>query len=270
MTRPRRNPIWSRTRYPIALDRLEDLGVPAGEILAVIRDFETPWDEYSRLVTWLWTRAGLRDRATAAQERAFREARTAAERGWDAADNADPDFRIEKQRVEYAFNLLGDELADGAWYFDRNGDWERVPFWYDGVPEWDVDKERLQSDEYRTVMTDWGGPMATSAKEIEDEHGVWILERVYRTSGERRCPIGADYEEFVSAKHARDGRCPMCDEPIGAEHGFIYLGDGWGEFIYRHETPEGDEEYYDRSGERRRRTLSQRDLEGLTGVPRRR
>lgn len=155
--------------------------------------------------------------------------------------------KIEKEQVEWVFSLTGGELADAPLRFAEvktepyrmagglKGSvltvrrwWRR--WWYDGVPEyarrdltggWD-------DQNYITIVTDclFGEP----PKKIIAKGKVWRRVAVYTSSGEGECP---GHGRAVAEDEAKDGRCPLCEDPVGKEHGMIYLGDGWAEVVYR-------------------------------------
>ena len=229
--RPRRNPLVIDDATLIALDRLEDLGVHPGAMLGRAQRMTTAEDQYSTVVNWLHHE----DRGRLGRVRQYiADARAAALAGWDEADHRDEAYMGTRDAIARAFSVYSDELADHAWYCgdasdtdylaefpDTWGAWLRYQFWYEGVPEHDAtDKNRLQGDEYRTVLV---SASTESRKELADEHGIWVLERHF------------------SAPHPPRGEPWTMGTPY------------WGEYVYRLKTPEGDEEYFYRnSGERRR------------------
>jgi hypothetical protein len=133
----------------------------------------------------------------------------------------------EREQVEYVFGLTGGELDDEPWGgFKYN---------YDGPPDYAASDYPDRYDfnvQYRTVIGDFlfGGPPEV----IEDDQGVWHKSGMFTTSGETECPL---HDQPVEEE-----RCPLCDEARGDEHGYIYIGDGWAEVIFRLELPEEDEE----------------------------
>lgn len=81
---------------------------------------------------------------------------------------------------------------------------------------------------------------------------MWLLQRVYAGRIEAECPLrdvdDEDQDEVYTQREGGVGappaeRCYLCDEERGAEHGYIYLGEGWVEAVYRLETvDDGDNE----------------------------
>jgi hypothetical protein len=74
---------------------------------------------------------------------------------------------------------------------------------------------------------------------IYDPAGAWIRVGRYASSSETECPGQHEDEgSIVRADHCVGGdRCPLCEEKIGEEHGYIYMGDGCSETLYRREDP---------------------------------
>jgi hypothetical protein len=114
----------------------------------------------------------------------------------------------EREQIEVVFGLLSGELEKKPWEFEGGG---RFTWWYEGIPEYAKDEPGLgaRNYEYATAITEesWG-PLETP----------WGWERVarYTSSGEAPHPdllvTGADD-----------------DDPERT----IYLGEGWGETVYR-------------------------------------
>jgi hypothetical protein len=151
----------------------------------------------------------------------------------------------ERQQVEWVFGLTGGELNDEPW----NG----FAYNFDGVPEWAHSdfKDRHDRD-YHTVVSCflYGGP----PERIADAFGVWTRQATYPSSGETECPlrdVEAEEQEAIYAHREkrfnlpRIERCFLCDEERGHDHGYIYLGDGWAECVFRREGRETnyDDEY---------------------------
>lgn len=131
----------------------------------------------------------------------------------------------ERQEIEWVFMLTGGELNDAPWGgFAYN---------YDGVPEWAAsDFDDRFDHEYRTIIGCfvYGSP----PEQIVDAEGVWELRATFASSGEAECPLRPEVVE--------DERCPLCDEPSGEPHGYIYLGDGWAEAVYRLQSDDLDDD----------------------------
>jgi hypothetical protein len=139
----------------------------------------------------------------------------------------------ERAQVELVFGLTGGELDDEPWHgFAYN---------YKGVPEYvRSDFTDRYDREYRTVVACflYGAP----PERIVDDAGEWTLQATYSSSGEAECPlkdIDATEQEEIYAhreKHfnlPRIARCFLCDEQRGDEHGYLYLGEGWLEAVFK-------------------------------------
>jgi hypothetical protein len=169
--------------------------------------------------------------------------------------------RIEREQVEHVFGLTGGELSDRAWHYvaekvsqvdgkpftPAN---ERVPmdetsacrlfhYWYDGAPEYVASEYRNETREIRTVVCCalFGMPPAIMWDAATGDRWARIAD--FRSSGETGCPgQQEDGGNLVTDAHtAGSERCVLCDEEKGAPHGMIYIGEGWGEFLYVRETP---------------------------------
>lgn len=165
--------------------------------------------------------------------------------------------KIERERVEWVFGLTGGELEDEAWEGNR--------YWFDGPPEYGGEDFRDQyapGVEYRTVVRN--ALYAPSRQEIQGEPTAkgpgpsWRLVRTFTSSGETECPGRGDTsgETLLVGGHlapglrkmetvgaykvgaVTDGRCPLCEAEKGQPHGFIYLGEGWVEVVYRRQVEE--------------------------------
>jgi hypothetical protein len=84
----------------------------------------------------------------------------------------------------------------------------------------------------------WSDAFCTAAppERIADAEGIWELQATFVSSGEAECPQGTESVE--------EERCPLCDEARGQSHGYIYLGDGWAEAVFRNDprNPSYDDE----------------------------
>jgi hypothetical protein len=143
---------------------------------------------------------------------------------------------IEKEQVEWVFGLTGGELSDEPWLVavENHGEEEARTFvyWYEGVPEYAAEDHKDRFDEgvqYRTIVKDCSCLVPMHEK-LRDEQGEWVLVRTFSSSGETECPAKNDDETKIAEK-----KCLLCDADPGDEHGFIYLGDGWLEAIYRNQ-----------------------------------
>jgi hypothetical protein len=163
-----------------------------------------------------------------------------------SAVSADEDD-AERQQVEWVFGLTGGELDDEPW----NG----FRYNFEGVPDWARPDFKDRYDrEYRTVVSCflYGGP----PERIVDASGEWTLQATYGSSGETECPlrdIAPEEQEAIYAHREKQfnlphiERCFLCDEERGDDHGYIYLGDGWADCVFRLEGRDTnyDDEYDD-------------------------
>lgn len=173
-----------------------------------------------------------------------------------AEEAAAKEARIERESVEEVFRLTGGELetkpwepwipahpldADDllriAWHgFGPGSNQTIFRYWYEGVPDYVGRNEfpDIHDTEYRTVVTDLLYQSSVLAENGCLRDGAeWKRVRVFQSSGETRCP-GAYHEDGDEPVVDADG-CPYCEEKPGEEHGYIYLGDGWAEVVYRRE-----------------------------------
>lgn len=174
---------------------------------------------------------------------------------WDEAT-------IERMRTECVFGLGGGELGGEAW--------GGYAYWFEGVPDyargdfpWEEDCPDCTGGVHDMGGKELGCPTCDGRARIdakyrtciyymtakEDLHGgAWRLVATFRSSGERECwfdgPGCDDY--LVTDREAREtrrtaglavpqdeeNRCPLCEDS-----GSIYLGDGWGEAVYRSTVP---------------------------------
>lgn len=172
-----------------------------------------------------------------------------------ATEMTEAEARQEREQVEHVFGLTGGELADRPWTGGKSVQesgfsnapqrdtcerpWTRH-YWYEGVPEYAESDFDTYAETYRTTVECalYGRP----AVELFDADGArWVFQQSFSHSGETQCP-GADDDEHggkVTAAHTAGGtECYLCGESEGDEHGYIYLGDGWVEAVYRLEDRE--------------------------------
>jgi len=137
----------------------------------------------------------------------------------------------EREEIEWVFGLTGGELADKPWAGHK--------YWYEGVP--DYAGEDFADDEegtqYRTVVCCYA--CSNPPDELGDEEGTYKLAKVYSNSGETTCPGHSDQD---NAGRVTEEQCPLCDMKQGEKHGYIYLGDGWAEAVYKLEPPEEEDD----------------------------
>ena len=154
------------------------------------------------------------------------------------------DALIERESVEWVLTLTGGELdaqprvTDAGYHFTYS---------YDGIPEWagdDFDDKYDSGVEYFTMVRNC---FFGEAPEVIAFNGrTYSREAVYVNSGERECPM-RDMHECGGFEDTptvvEDGRtvtaveneeCYLCGAMRGEGHGYIYLGDGWCEVVYRH------------------------------------
>ncbi|HEY6009735.1 MAG TPA: hypothetical protein VIU40_15525, partial [Geobacteraceae bacterium] len=163
---------------------------------------------------------------------------------------------VEREQVSWVFGLTGGELSDVPWFYaydtageegERAG---RLPecevgrgvfrHWYDSAPEYATDN--FTRDERRSAGADvrtavvcalYGMPPAVLWDEGDGSR--WERAVFYQFSGETECPSRhGDYDLVENDAHTP---CPLCEEEWNEPHGWIYLGDGWGEVVYRRAAP---------------------------------
>lgn len=172
--------------------------------------------------------------------------------------------QIDKAKVEEVFRLQG-ELDDKPITFPEgyNDDGTQSMTWpegtprvllidmteptrsfrysYDGAPEYageDFDFDAETFTVIRNVM--FGLPERVL---VDDNGKIWMRAAVYTGSGETECPCatfdpltqedGRDLKVTQEQADVHDGKvCHLCEEPVGQEHGFIYLGEGESEVVY--------------------------------------
>jgi hypothetical protein len=171
----------------------------------------------------------------------------------------DDEKRIERTCVEYVFGLTGGELEDKPWepwvpnteesfpyLYDQASERWTFTYWYDGLPDWCAHdyKDRYDAT-YRTVVRHclWGLPPET----VLEKGVTWRRKAHFVSSGETECCLKEPWENDVLELHSKRP-CEYCEAQEGEEHGYIYLGDGWCEVIYRaddepEEEDEPDHEY---------------------------
>lgn len=137
----------------------------------------------------------------------------------------------ERAQVELVFGLTGGELNDDPWcptYVTETYGETRTyvaTYNYDGPPEWAEDThDDWATVTYRTMVRDnLIGCDAPSV--VNDDNGTWQKVATYASSGETDC-----YCE------GNDKACYLC----GGD-GYVYVGDGWAEIVYRLETEETED-----------------------------
>ncbi len=172
---------------------------------------------------------------------------------------------IERACVEAVFRLGGGELSDTPWEASyttergkdagESGYIVKFPHWYEGIPEWAADevlgttkwdsrrdRHSVEGATYRTLIPA-ADPYSGPPEELRDENGTWKLLRTFTSSGETECVYrGGDEGDMVMLRHVdKRGLCPYCEEEYRKPHGYIYLGDGACEAVYRLVEAEGSE-----------------------------
>lgn len=150
--------------------------------------------------------------------------------------------RDEKERteVEWVMGLTGGELEDKPlrflevrkvlpWQPGEFKDWKPQiefhrwwrPYWYTGSPDYAREIDRRWRGEVMTIVSDETFGMLP--RKIIARGKVWRKVARFASSGECECPNGQG--EAIGAEG-----CTFCEEKI--THGYLYLGDGWGESVY--------------------------------------
>ncbi len=157
---------------------------------------------------------------------------------------------IERTQVEAVFGLGGGELDDQPLTAtDASGREISIAYHFDGVPEYaGSDHPDHWDRDYFTVVR-YGTPSEVLTTTNDDGNvQTYRLRAHYLSSGETECVhrSGAPEDALVTAEQATRSPvleslrafCPYCEADGGEAHGYIYLGDGWGEAIYRRDrTP---------------------------------
>lgn len=153
---------------------------------------------------------------------------------------------LQRQCIEEVFRVHGEletkpfmcKEADDE---DDEGREREFAYWYTGVPDYAHDDfEDRDDEEYITIiLADCQAPNYLVV-EKDGTRNTWQFEESYASSGEVECPYRASGEpsdKEVITDHLEpsisSSLCPFCDEKIGDSHGFIYLGDGWCEAVYK-------------------------------------
>lgn len=147
----------------------------------------------------------------------------------------DAEARLERECVEWVFGLTGGELDDKPVKYTYDTEYETGKhgtflYTYDGVPEYAAgdygDLHGVNAPDYFTAVACclYGMP----AEEISVDGHAFKRIATYQSSGETECCcVGCDEDPFAGKA------CPYCERAPGEEHGYIYLGDGWCEVVYR-------------------------------------
>lgn len=182
-----------------------------------------------------------------------------------AEEAAAKEAKIERESVEAVFSLTGGELESKPWEpwipahaldaddllriaghgFGPESNQTIFRYWYEGVPDYVGRNEfpDIHDAEFRTVVTQ---RLYESSVLLENgslrDGAEWKRVRVFESSGETRCPGAREGYDDDDADGPPEGKnvvgsdgCPYCEEKPGEKHGYIYLGDGWAEVVYRRE-----------------------------------
>ena len=122
--------------------------------------------------------------------------------------DVDSDADLAREQIEIVFALGGGELESAPW--------EGVgAFWYEGPPEYAAsDFADRWEREYRTAIV----YCLFSAPPCPEG---WEIVGSYASSGESEC-------HCLMAEGTPEAECPVCEGG-----GYVYLGDGWAEVVYR-------------------------------------
>jgi len=171
----------------------------------------------------------------------------------------------EREEIEQVFSLTGGELEDKPWHYVRwvqqRPDWGKdqkqehdyksdpgkLRFWYEGVPDYaggDFKDQYHPRVEYRTAVYDRSCGHIGPDDLIEDDDGsIWRCVAWFASSGEVQCPLWDNDEgdHLVKDEDCKNPDMPdvcyLCEHDVhGDEHGYIYLGDGWGEGVFKLES----------------------------------
>jgi hypothetical protein len=142
---------------------------------------------------------------------------------------------VARQQIEWVFGLTGGELSAGPW--------AGYAYWYEGLPSYaaqDYPDRFKEGVEYRTVIH--SGLFSAPPTTLDG----FAFVQSFSSSGECECPGQSedgdsedDGDSVVCVTHCADGEttCALCGESLGESHGYIYLGDGECEAVYRREVP---------------------------------
>jgi hypothetical protein len=139
---------------------------------------------------------------------------------------------IEREEVECVFGLTGGELADESWAGHK--------YWYEGIPDYageDFTDEYAEEVRYRTIVCCY--LFSSPPEKLESDEGSYCLAKTYANSGETTCPGHSDQD---NAGQVVEEMCPLCEMKKGEAHGYIHLGDGWAEAVYRLEIKTEEED----------------------------
>jgi hypothetical protein len=163
----------------------------------------------------------------------------------ESRHESEKEAAIEREQVERVLRLTGGELDDKPWHYwlahrysdgtamdtgDIDSFYEgRSHYWYEGAPD-GSEIEDSASRNLRTLIAFGGGYMSAPNPELYDGDGIWKLVHSWNHSGETECPgqqYNRDGTKTVTEETSTDGECHLCEEKIGEDHRFIYIGEGY-------------------------------------------
>jgi hypothetical protein len=142
---------------------------------------------------------------------------------------------MEREQVEWVFGLTGGELETKPLRLAERLDKEWIRrhwarYWYEGVPDYVSRETWATKGEYLTIVSQL--LCATAPDHFWARGRLWRLVKQFANSGETECP-GRDDGDGVVVLEEDGEECRFCCETHGEQHGYIYLGDGWAESVYR-------------------------------------
>ena len=141
---------------------------------------------------------------------------------------------IERECVEEVFRLTGGELNDKPWVVFCDPELteeDRLAYSYDGTPEW-ADEANDTDHTYVTVVSDCSH--GEEPEKLYTKGSRYEQVQTFVSSGECECPFKHVNEDDVDEDDPSKTRpCVYCEAQAGEEHGYIYLGEGWCETVYR-------------------------------------
>lgn len=137
----------------------------------------------------------------------------------------------ERMQIEEVFGLTGGELETTPWEpIAQDGQREltfKFTYWYTGVPSYAQELDDYDHETLTVVRDELFGQVPET---VTDETGTWDLVARFSSSGECECPGRVNDGELANQFPIP---CSYCDAGEDDEHGYIYIGDGWAEIVYR-------------------------------------
>lgn len=160
------------------------------------------------------------------------------------------DQKNDQQCVEQVLSLEWGALdeKDSRVTFIQPTKWEgeQEHSWrysYDGVPEWCESDFEDRDDGNVTYLTLIEVDVSYESYAPEwlllPDGKLYVKIKTLGPSAERECPAGYDHSDgseghlVGTADTAGMHKCPLCEEPKGEEHGYIYIGESF-EHVYKH------------------------------------